>query len=43
MVAGVDVPTVKPEGKTCHAIDTVRLQALFAAEADQPKAKLARA
>ncbi|MBD9526027.1 P1 family peptidase [Paracoccus sp. PAR01] len=42
MVAGVDVPTVKPEGKTCHAIDTARLRAIFAPEADQPKAKLAR-
>ena len=30
LVAGVDVPVVKPEGKICRAIDTDRLRAIFA-------------
>jgi D-aminopeptidase len=29
MVAGVDVPTIKPPGHTCKAIDTTALKALF--------------
>jgi L-aminopeptidase/D-esterase-like protein len=32
LVAGEDVPTVKPEGMTCRALDTDRLQAIFAAK-----------
>ena len=31
LVAGEDVPTVKPQGLVCRAIDTDRLRALFAA------------
>jgi len=30
MVAGVDVPTVKPEGLTCRALDHARLREIFA-------------
>lgn len=30
MVAGVDVPTVKPEGHVCRALDHDRLRAIFA-------------
>lgn len=30
MVAGEDVPTVKPEGRICRALDTGRLRAIFA-------------
>lgn len=29
IVAGVDVPTVKPKGKMCRAIDRARLSELF--------------
>lgn len=31
IVAGEDVPTVKPAGQVCHAIDTERLREIFAA------------
>lgn len=31
LVAGEDVPTVKPSGRICRAIDTSRLQAIFRA------------
>ena len=31
LVAGEDAPTVKPAGKTCRALDTERLRAIFAA------------
>ena len=30
LVAGVDVPVVKPQGKICRAIDTERLRQIFA-------------
>ncbi|MFZ1512998.1 MAG: P1 family peptidase, partial [Tabrizicola sp.] len=33
MVAGEDVPTVKPPGRTCRALDHDRLRAIFAATA----------
>jgi hypothetical protein len=29
LVAGEDVPTVKPEGLVCRAIDTARLAEMF--------------
>jgi hypothetical protein len=29
MVAGEDVPTVKPEGKTCRALDASQLKTIF--------------
>ncbi|MFT4151508.1 MAG: P1 family peptidase [Paracoccaceae bacterium] len=32
MVAGEDAQTVRPPGKTCHAIDTARLAEIFARE-----------
>ena len=31
LVAGEDAPTVKPPGRTCRALDTARLRAIFAA------------
>ena len=33
MVAGEDVPTVKPPGRTCRALDHDRLREIFAATA----------
>lgn len=36
LVAGEDVPTVKPRGLTCRAIDTAALAALFATDGRQP-------
>lgn len=36
IVAGEDVPTVKPAGRICRAIDTARLAALFANSPEVP-------